>query len=92
MLARRRLLPLVKLPACGRFRYAPGEQYGTMWPDSGCHFDVTHHVSVLEPPSRRPFERPPVTSPAEQADVPARIERYLDSGQRTSLRPRDQGP
>ena len=50
--------------ACVRpFRYAPGEQYGTMWHDSGCHFDVTHHVSVLVPPSRRPFERPPVRSP-----------------------------
>jgi uncharacterized protein len=33
----------------GRFHYTPAELHGTMWPDSGYHFDVTHHVSVLEP-------------------------------------------
>jgi len=33
----------------GRFLYKPGELHGTMWPDSGYHFEVTHHVSVLDP-------------------------------------------
>jgi uncharacterized protein len=32
----------------GRFHYTPAELHGTMWPDSGYHFDVTHHVSVLD--------------------------------------------
>jgi uncharacterized protein len=32
----------------GRFHYTPAEFHGTMWPDSGYHFDVTHHVSVLD--------------------------------------------
>lgn len=33
----------------GRFHYRPAELRGTTWPDSGYHFDVTHHVSVLNP-------------------------------------------
>jgi hypothetical protein len=33
----------------GRFLYKPGELHGTIWPDSGYHFEVTHHVSVLDP-------------------------------------------
>lgn len=33
----------------GRFHYTPGELHGTMWPDSGYHFDVTHHVSLTDP-------------------------------------------
>jgi type 1 glutamine amidotransferase len=33
----------------GRFLYKPGELHGRMWPDSGYHMDVTHHVSVLDP-------------------------------------------
>lgn len=33
----------------GRFHYRPGELHGTMWPDSGYHFDVTHHVHVIDP-------------------------------------------
>jgi uncharacterized protein len=38
--------------AGGRFLYRPGELHGTMWPDSGYHFEVTHHVSVLDPAHR----------------------------------------
>ena len=33
----------------GRFHYTPAELHGTWWPDSGYHFDVTHHVAVLNP-------------------------------------------
>jgi uncharacterized protein len=33
----------------GRFHYRPAELHGTMWPDSGYHFEVTHHVSVIDP-------------------------------------------
>ncbi len=33
----------------GRFLYKPGELRGVMWPDSGYHFDVTHHVWLIDP-------------------------------------------
>jgi uncharacterized protein len=33
----------------GRFHYTPGELHGQLWPDSGYHFDVTHHVQITEP-------------------------------------------
>lgn len=33
----------------GRFHCAPAELHGKLWPDSGYHFDVTHHVRLAEP-------------------------------------------
>jgi hypothetical protein len=33
----------------GRFHYTPAELHGKPWPDSGYHFDVTHHVRLAEP-------------------------------------------
>jgi uncharacterized protein len=33
----------------GRFHYTPAELHGTMWPDSGYHFDVTQHVVLAQP-------------------------------------------
>lgn len=32
-----------------RFHYKAGELHGKLWPDSGYHFDVTHHVWLTEP-------------------------------------------